>query len=83
MDPRIDEVLNALRPSVEAEGARLQQLSPAEDGSIRVYLRDVSASCQVVVWTHKLRVERAIRQRVPDVKVRFVSKYGPQDVAVQ
>jgi Fe-S cluster biogenesis protein NfuA len=72
MDARIEEILVTLRPGIEADGGIVEQLSPTEDEPIRIHLKEKCSVCYGVLWTHRLRIERAIKEAYPEAKVYFV-----------
>jgi len=74
MNARVEEILAALRPGIEADGGIVEQLSPTEHESIRIHLKETCSTCYGVLWTHRLRIERAIKESYPQAKVYFVTK---------
>lgn len=79
MDARIEEILATLRPGIEADGGTVEQLSPSEQESIRIHLKEICGACYGVLWTHRLRIERAIKEFYPQAKIFFVSNRGQGD----
>jgi Fe-S cluster biogenesis protein NfuA len=73
MKARIEEILAAVRPGIEGDGGIVEQLSPAEDGSIRIHLKEKCRGCLATMWTHRLRVERAIKEAYPEATILFVT----------
>jgi Fe-S cluster biogenesis protein NfuA len=73
MDSRIEQILATLRPGIEADGGIVEQLSSTEHGSVRIRLKETCATCYGVLWTHRLRIERAIKESYPLVKIVFVT----------
>jgi Fe-S cluster biogenesis protein NfuA len=73
MNARIDEILATLRPGIKADGGIVEQLSPTEHESIRIHLKETCSMCYGVLWTHRLRIERAIKESYPEAKVFFVA----------
>jgi Fe-S cluster biogenesis protein NfuA len=73
MDARIEEILASLRRGITADGGIVEQLKPTEHGCIRIYLKETCAMCYVVLWTHRLRIERAINESYPQAKIVFVT----------
>jgi Fe-S cluster biogenesis protein NfuA len=73
MNARIDEILATLRPGIKADGGIVEQLSPTEHESIRIHLKETCGMCYGVLWTHRLRIERAIKESYPQAKIFFVT----------
>ena len=73
MDARIEEILATLRPGIKADGGIVEQLNPAEHGSIRIHLKETCGICYGVLWTHRLRIERAIKKSYPQAEIVFVT----------
>ncbi len=73
MNARIEEILATLRPGIEADGGIVEQLSPMENESVRIYLKETCSICHALLWTHRLRIERAIKQSYPQAKIFFVT----------
>lgn len=72
MNAEVNEVLNALRPGITADGGTVEQLESAADGSIRIHLQEPCDSSMALLWTHRLRIERILKEHLPAQKVVFI-----------
>jgi Fe-S cluster biogenesis protein NfuA len=77
MDVWIEEILNRLRPGIEGDGGSVTQLPSTGNGAIRLCLKEKCSLCYSVLWTHRLRIERAIHQANPSATVMFVRGEAP------
>lgn len=67
MEEKIMEALNEIRPALQADGGDIQYLG-IEDGYVKVRLTGACSGCPSSTITLQMGVERAIRQRVPEIK---------------
>ena len=66
MERQIEDILAAVQPGIACDGAKMELTGIDDEGTIRLLQVESSASSQTEIWTHRLRVERAIRQKYPD-----------------
>ena len=69
MHEQIQTILNSLQPSLAADGGAMELVAIDEDGTIRLRQDEDCGTSNTLVWTHRLRVERAIRARYPEADV--------------
>ena len=67
MEEQIKEALNEIRPALQADGGDIDYLG-MEDGYVKVRLRGACSGCPSSTITLQMGVERAIRERLPDIK---------------
>ncbi|MEK6726161.1 MAG: NifU family protein [Deltaproteobacteria bacterium] len=67
MEEQIREALNEIRPALQADGGDIDYLG-MEDGYVKVRLRGACSGCPSSTITLQMGVERAIRERVPEIK---------------
>lgn len=66
---RIEEALNGIRPALQADGGDVELVDIDEkEGIVRVQLQGACAGCPSAQITLAMGVERAIKERVPEVK---------------
>lgn len=66
---RVEEALNGIRPALQADGGDVQLVDINEtEGIVRVQLQGACSGCPSAQITLAMGVERAIRERVPEVK---------------
>ena len=68
MREQILQILETLRPALAAEGGDLQLVGMGE-GTVTVGLSGLCGTCHATLWTHRLRIERSIKDRLPALQV--------------
>jgi len=66
MKTRVQEVLNSIRPTLQADGGDVE-LVGIEDGKVIVRLTGACGSCPMSQMTLKMGVERALKEKIPEV----------------
>lgn len=66
---RVEEALNGIRPALQADGGdvELVDIDDAE-GIVRVRLQGACSGCPSAQITLAMGIERAIKEKVPEVK---------------
>jgi Fe-S cluster biogenesis protein NfuA len=65
---KVKEIIEKIRPQLQADGGDIELISVEDDGIVRVRLLGHCAGCMHAQQTLTLGVEAAIRKFVPDVK---------------
>lgn len=66
---RIEEALDGIRPALQADGGDIQLVDVDEaEGIVRVQLQGACSGCPSAQITLAMGVERAIKERVPEIK---------------
>ena len=65
---KVRNVLNQIRPSLQADGGDVELVEVTADNTVRVRLRGACAHCSGAIMTLKNVVEARIRAAVPEVK---------------
>ena len=68
MKDRVEEVLDEIRPLLQADGGDLELIEVTGDGVVKVRLQGACGSCPFSQMTLKMGVEQVLRRRVPQVK---------------
>ncbi|PLY02623.1 MAG: hypothetical protein C0624_08085 [Desulfuromonas sp.] len=68
MREKVEEVLNEVRPMLQADGGDVELVEVAEDGVVSVKLTGACGSCPMSTMTLKMGIERALKERIPEVK---------------
>ncbi|MDI3529846.1 MAG: hypothetical protein PWQ23_1665 [Thermoanaerobacter sp.] len=68
MRERVEEVLELLRPSLQADGGNVELIDVTEDGIVKVRLTGACGGCPFATLTLKEGIERAIKEEIPEVK---------------
>jgi len=67
MKAKIEEALDKIRPSLQADGGDVE-LVEVENGIVKVRLKGACAGCPMSQMTLKNGIERILKQAVPGVK---------------
>lgn len=65
---RVEEALNKVRPSLQADGGDVELVDVGEDGVVKVRLQGTCAGCPMSQMTLKMGIEKILKQNVPEVK---------------
>lgn len=68
MRERVQEILDQVRPSLQADGGDVELVEITEDGIVRVRLKGACGSCPMSTMTLKMGIERALKSQIPEVK---------------
>ncbi|TDA32039.1 MAG: NifU family protein [Hadesarchaea archaeon] len=68
MKRRIEEVLNQLRPELQAHGGDVELVEVTEDKVVKVRLTGACAGCPMSALTLAMGVERALKREIPEIK---------------
>ena len=64
----IEKVLDEIRPALRFDGGDVELVDVQEDGTVLVRLIGACSGCGMSVLTLKAGIERALRQRFPEIK---------------
>ena len=67
MQDKVKELLNAIRPSLQADGGDVE-LVDVQDGIVSVRLKGACAGCPMSTLTLKNGIERLLKEHLPEVK---------------
>ena len=65
---RINEVLDLVRPYLNADGGDIEFVDLTEDLTVKVVLKGACQSCPMSIQTLKFGVENAIKNAIPEIK---------------
>ena len=65
---RVEDALNKVRPSLQADGGDVELIEVGEDGVVKVKLQGTCAGCPMSQMTLKMGIEKILKQNVPEVK---------------
>lgn len=68
MKTKVQEVLNLVRPALQADGGDVELVDVTDDGVVSVRLTGACGSCPMSTMTLKMGIERTLKERVPEVK---------------
>ena len=65
---RVEDALNKVRPSLQADGGDVELIEVGEDGVVKVKLQGTCAGCPMSQMTLKMGIEKILKQNVPEVE---------------
>jgi Fe-S cluster biogenesis protein NfuA len=65
---KVNEVLQKIRPSIQADGGDVELVEIREDNVVVVRLKGACGSCPMSTLTLKAGIERILKQEIPEVK---------------
>ncbi|NLL89892.1 MAG: NifU family protein [Dehalococcoidales bacterium] len=68
MKEKVQEVLEMIRPSLQADGGDVELVDVTEDGIVKLKLTGQCAGCPMSTMTLKNGIERIMKQEIPEVK---------------
>lgn len=67
MKEQVQEVLNTIRPRLQADGGDVELVSVEEDGVVKVRLTGACGSCPFATMTLKNGIEAVLKRQIPEV----------------
>ena len=64
---KIENALDKVRPSLQADGGDVQFIDVDEDGVVKVRLTGACAGCPMSQMTLKMGIEKILKQNVPEI----------------
>ncbi len=68
MKEQVQEVLNDVRPALQADGGDVELVDVSEDGIVSVRLTGACGSCPMSTMTLKMGIEKTLVERLSFVK---------------
>jgi len=65
---KVQEVINKVRPSLQADGGDCELINIRDDGVIEVRLQGACQGCPMATLTLKAGIERVLKEEIPEVK---------------
>lgn len=65
---RVEDALDKVRPSLQADGGDVQLVEVDTDGVVKVKLTGACSGCPMSRMTLKMGIEKILKQNVPEVK---------------
>lgn len=65
---KVQDVLDQIRPGLQADGGDVELVSVEDDGTVKVRLTGACAGCPMSTMTLKNGIERALKDHIPEVK---------------
>jgi len=64
---KVQQALNKVRPSLQADGGDVQLVDVDENGLVKVKLTGACGGCPMSQMTLKMGIEKVLKQNVPEV----------------
>ena len=68
MKERVEQVLDEIRPSLQADGGDVELVDVSDDGVVRVKLVGSCGGCPFAMMTLKSGIERILKHEIPGIK---------------
>jgi Fe-S cluster biogenesis protein NfuA len=68
MREKVQEVIDKIKPNLQADGGDVEVVDITEDGIVKVKLLGACHGCPMAQMTLKNGIERLLKDAVPDVK---------------
>ncbi len=65
---KVEEVLQQIRPSLQADGGDVELVEVAADGIVKVKLTGACFGCPMSQMTLKMGIEKLIKEKIPEIK---------------
>ncbi|MFO7766964.1 MAG: NifU family protein [Pelovirga sp.] len=68
MKQRVQEVLDMIRPALQADGGDVELVDVSDEGVVSVKLTGACGSCPMSTMTLKMGIEKNLMEQIPEVK---------------
>jgi Fe-S cluster biogenesis protein NfuA len=68
MKEKVQKAIDAIRPSLQADGGDVELVDVSEDGIVKVRLTGACHGCPMSQMTLKMGIEKTIKNQIPDIK---------------
>ena len=68
MKEKVQEVLELIRPALQADGGDVELVDVTDDGIVSVRLTGACGSCPMSTMTLKMGIEKTLMAKIPEVK---------------
>jgi len=68
MKERVQELIEQIRPNLQADGGDIELIEVTDDGIVKVRLQGACHGCPGAAMTLKMGVERLIKSHIPEIK---------------
>lgn len=68
MKEKVANILEKIRPSLQADGGDVKLVEVTDDGVVKVELQGACKGCPMSTLTVKNGIEKTLKQHVPEVK---------------
>ena len=64
---RVEDVLNTIRPNLQADGGDVELINVTDEGVVQVRLQGACHCCPMAAMTLQMGIERILRKEIPEV----------------
>jgi len=64
---RVEDVLNTIRPNLQADGGDVELINVTDEGVVQVRLQGACHGCPMAAMTLQMGIERILRKEIPEV----------------
>ncbi len=68
MKERVTEIIDLIRPALQADGGDVELVDVSDEGVVSVRLTGACGSCPMSTMTLKMGIERNLMEQIPEVK---------------
>lgn len=68
MYEKVKEVIDEIRPLLQADGGDVELIEVSDDGKVKLKLLGACGHCPMSTMTLKMGIEKRLRERVSEVK---------------
>ncbi len=68
MKEQVQEALNKIRPSLQADGGDCELVDVSDDGIVKIRLTGACHGCPMSTMTLKMGIEKTLKSMIPEVK---------------
>lgn len=65
---KVKEVLEEIRPMLQADGGDVELVEVSDDGTVSVRLTGACGTCPMSTMTLKMGIEKKLKEKIPGVK---------------
>lgn len=65
---KVQEVLDTIRPYLQADGGDCELVEVTDDGVVRLKLHGACGTCPSSIYTLKMGIEEQLRQQIPGIR---------------
>jgi len=65
---KVEEVIEEIKPSLQAHGGDIELVDVSEDGVVKVKLRGACSGCPAATMTLQHGVQARLQERIPEVR---------------
>lgn len=65
---RVEEVIDEIRPQLQADGGDVELVEVTDDGVVKVRLVGACAGCPMSTMTLAMGIEKTLKEKIPEVE---------------